>query len=182
MRFAALLFATALCALAADPAPASVREVFDRTLGTAEREVVSLAEAMPADKFTFAPTQGEFKGVRTFAQQAKHIAFTNYSVASAVLGEKNPSQSGPGENGPDTISSKEQVVKYLKESFAYVHRAVKTLTPENLTERVQNPFNAKGKMTRIEAVNIPIWHTFDHYGQMVEYGRMNGIIPPASRR
>src|SRR5450755_1009392 len=79
--------------------------VYDRTLTGVEKEVVSAAEAMPDDKFNFAPTQGEFKGVRTFAQQIKHIATVNYMLGAAILAEKPPVDLG-SENGPDNITSK----------------------------------------------------------------------------
>ena len=96
--------------------------VLDHSLTNVEHEVVPAAEAMPEDKFNFAPTQGEFKGVRTFAQQVKHIAAVNYMMAGAILGEKPPVDLG-GENGPDNITSKADVVKFLKDSFAYLHKA-----------------------------------------------------------
>jgi hypothetical protein len=175
------LTALVLCTLplvAADAAP-DARQIFDRQLSNTEREVVGLAETMPADKFDFAPTNGNFKGVRTFALQVRHIAFEINSVASALLGETIPSQDH--DNGPDELKSKDEIVKYLKDAFAHAHRAVGTLTNANLLELTADPFNPKGKSTRIASVAIFYWHTYDHYGQMVEYIRMNGLKPPASR-
>jgi len=168
----------ALPMLAADAAP-DARQIFDRQLSSTEREVVALAEAMPADKFDFAPTNGNFKGVRTFALQARHIAFEINTVASALLGETVPSSEH--DNGPDELKSKAAIVKYLKDAFGHAHRAIATLTNANLLELTTDPFNPKGKSTRIASVGIFYWHTYDHYGQMVEYLRMNGLIPPASR-
>ncbi len=153
--------------------------VFDRSLSGMEREVVSAAEAMPDDKFNFAPTQGEFKGVRTFAQQIKHIAAVNYMLGAAIMSEKPPVELG-GENGPDNIASKADVVKFLKDSFAYLHKALNTLDESNVLGQVQSPFGSN-KASRLGLATIAIAHPFDHYGQMVEYLRMNGIIPPASR-
>ncbi|MGD1073123.1 MAG: DinB family protein [Bryobacteraceae bacterium] len=166
--------------MAADSAP-SASQVFDRQLKSTEREFVSLVEAMPADKFSFAPTAGEFKGVRTFAQESKHAAFVLYVVSSALLGEKNPSTSDANENGPANLVTKDQIVQYVKDAFAYAHRAVATLTNQNLMQEATDPFDPKGKRTRVDSAGILFWHTFDHYGQMVEYARMNGIVPPASR-
>lgn len=174
------LTAFALCALpilAAD-APPDAKQIFDRQLSNTEREVVGLAEAMPADKFDFSPTNGNFKGVRTFALQARHIAFEINTVASALLGETIPGQEH--DNGPDELKTKDQIVKYLRDAFAHAHRAVGTLTNANLMELTADPFNPKGKSPRIASVNIFYWHTYDHYGQMVEYLRMNGLTPPAS--
>lgn len=153
--------------------------VLDHSLTNVEQEVVPAAEAMPEDKFNFAPTQGEFKGVRTFAQQVKHIAAVNYMMAGAILGEKPPMDLG-GENGPDNITSKADVVKFLKDSFAYLHKAANTIDESNVLGLVQTPFGPN-KMTRLGLSVIAISHPFDHYGQMAEYLRMNNIIPPASR-
>jgi hypothetical protein len=153
--------------------------VYDHTLSGVEKEVVSGAEAMPEDKFNFAPTQGEFKGVRTFAQQVKHIAAVNYILGSAILSEKPPVALG-GENGPDNITSKADIVKFLQDSFAYLHKALATLDENNLLGQVQSPFGSN-KVTRLGLTNIALAHPFDHYGQMVEYLRMNNIVPPASR-
>jgi hypothetical protein len=153
--------------------------VFDHSLSSVEHEVVPAVEAMPEDKFNFAPTQGEFKDVRTFAQQAKHIAAVNYIFGGAILGEKPPVNVG-GENGPDNITSKADVVKFLKDSFTYLHKAANSIDENNVLVQVQTPFGPN-KMTRLGLSIIAISHPFDHYGQMVEYLRMNNIIPPASR-
>ena len=168
-------------ALGADQPPVTVASILDQQIKIAEGEVVPLAEAMPADKYDFAPTQGEFKSVRTFAQQMKHIAATNYMFASGALAEKNPSEKGQGENGPASIKTKEEIVKYLKDSFAYAHKAAANLTPQNATDMVASPFG-DGKIARMSLVSFVSWHTFDHYGQSVVYARMNGVVPPASRQ
>lgn len=161
-------------------ATGSSAKSFDDTLGMTEKEFVSLAEAVPAEKYGFAPKDGEFSGVRTFGQQMKHVAAVNYEVAAAILGEKSPVEPGKAENGPDSIQTKEQIVQFLKDSFAYTHKALKSVTDANLTGDVQNPFG-KGKVPLLQVVTVPLWHTFDHYGQAVVYARMCGVVPPASR-
>ena len=153
--------------------------VLDRSLTGIEREVVPAAEAMPDDKFNFAPTQGDFKGVRTFAQQVKHIAAVNYMLGGAILAEKPPVDLG-GENGPDNMTSKADVVKFLKDSFAYLHKALNSINESNVLGQVQSPFGSN-KVSRLGLSVIALSHPMDHYGQMVEYLRMNNIIPPASR-
>jgi hypothetical protein len=168
----------ALNAFAADAPTAS--QVFDRQLRSTEYEVVSLVEAMPAESFNFAPKDGAFDGVRTFAQEAKHIAFVIDQVAAAMLDQKNPSEGGADENGPADVTSKEAVVKYVKDAFVYAHKAMATLTNTNLMTEIADPFDPKSKTPRVNAANIIFWHSFDHYGQMVEYARMNKVIPPAS--
>jgi hypothetical protein len=153
--------------------------VIDRNFSNVEKEVVDAADAMPDDKFNFAPTQGEFKGVRTFALEVKHIAVANYMLAAGILGEKPPVEIN-SENGPDTITSKADVMKFLKDSFAYAHKAANSINESNVLGMVQSPFGPN-KVTRLSLAIGMISHPFDHYGQMVEYLRMNGIIPPASR-
>ncbi len=158
---------------------ATFAAVFDHSLTGVEKEFVSGAEAMPDDKFNFAPTQGDFKGVRTFAQQIKHVAAVNYMLGAAILGEKPPVNVG-SENGPDNLTSKADIVKFLKDSFAYLHKAVNSIDEKNILEKVQSPFGPN-KITRLSLTIIALGHPFDHYGQMVEYLRMNNIVPPASR-
>jgi hypothetical protein len=117
----------------AKPAPTS-SGVIDMEIGIIEKEFVGAAEAMPEDKFNFAPStlnlpNSDFKGVRTFAAQIKHVAATNYLLWSAVLGEKPPVDLG-GEDGPTSITSKADIVKFLKDSYAYGHRAAKLSLPK----------------------------------------------------
>ncbi len=183
----ALVIAACCCCTGAvfaqDKAPAkTVSEVYDRMTSNAEGEFIGAAEAMPEEKYTFAPSasMGEFKGVRTFGQQVKHVAAVNYMLASAILGEKSPVELG-GENGPDSIKSKAEIVKFAKDSFEYAHKAMKSFTDQNAMELVQSPFGPN-KTSRTSLAMFIVAHPFDHYGQMVEYLRMNGIIPPASRQ
>lgn len=157
----------------------TVTQLLDRNVSNMEHEFVPAAEAMPEDKFGFAPTNGEFKGVRTFAQQIKHVAAVNYELGAALLEQKPPVDIGD-EAGPASITSKADVLKYLKDSFEYVHKAIATINDENLTGTVKSPFG-EGSVSRLGLSMAVSSHAFDHYGQMVVYLRMNGIIPPASR-
>ncbi|MDQ1468713.1 MAG: hypothetical protein QOJ99_193 [Bryobacterales bacterium] len=174
-----ILLTMALCATSVFAADAN--KVFDSQLTGLEKEFVPLVEAMPANQFNFAPKDGAFKGVRTFGLQSKHVAYVLYQISAALLGEKNPSEGGSDENGPANLQTKEEITKYVKDAFAYAHKAVATLTNENLIQETANPFNPKAKSPRLSSATILISHSFDHYGQMVVYARMNNIIPPASR-
>jgi hypothetical protein len=180
--FAVLLGSTLLAAPTAFGAdPITVAKLYDGQLSGIEHELVPLAEAMPADKFDFAPTAGEFKGVRTFAQQCKHVAAVLYIVSASTLEQKVPVDLGTsGENGPDSVKTKDQVVKFLKDAFAYAHQATLSLTAKNELDMLKSPFG-QGEMARGGLAGLLTWHSFDHYGQAVVYARMNGIIPPASR-
>ena len=157
----------------------SVSQVLDGDVKMIEGELVPAAEAMPEDKYRFAPTNGEFKGVRTFADQVKHVAAVNYLVGAAILGEKPPVDTG-GEKGPASMTSKADIVAFAKQSFEYAHKAVASITTANATQPVQSPFG-NNKTTRLGLANVFAWHGFDHYGQMAVYLRTNGIVPPASR-
>jgi DinB superfamily len=178
----ALLLAASSLALAQDtkqPEHRTIAQVLDHSVGGVESEFVPAAGAMPEDKFSFAPTSGEFKGVRTFAAQVKHVAAINYMVGAAILEEKPPVELG-GEDGPDSVKTKTEIESFLKDSFAYLHKAVGTINDGNLVAPIKNPFG-QGTTTRLGMATLIVGHCFDHYGQMVEYLRMNGIIPPASR-
>jgi hypothetical protein len=167
---------------AAEPSPSAISKILNSDLKSIEGELVPLVEAMPADKFDFAPspTHGAFKGVRTFRLQATHVATVIYEVSASVLGEKNPVSAGENENGDANLTSKEAVVKYLKDAFAYGHKAMDSITDKNATGLVKSAFGNK-QVPRMSMATIATWHSFDHYGQMVVYARMNGVVPPASR-
>jgi DNA-binding transcriptional regulator LsrR (DeoR family) len=159
----------------ADAIPGA-RQIFDKQLSATEREVMALVETMPADKFDFVPTEGAFKNVRTFGVQARHIGFCLNEVAVALLGEKMLPHAD--QEGPKNLTSKDDIVRYLKDAFAHAHKAIGTLTNENLLEQITDPYSEKLRTTRLDAAGIFCSHTYDHYGQMVEYLRMNNLVPP----
>jgi uncharacterized damage-inducible protein DinB len=154
----------------------SVGQELDVWVSNLEKQLVPAANAMPQDKYSFAPTNGEFEGVRTFAQQIKHLASANYILASAVLGEKPP-HGESDESAPDSLKTKAEIMEYLKGSFVYLHRAAAAVSEKNEAETIKSMRNR----TRPGLVVDALVHSSDHYGQMVEYLRMNGIVPPASR-
>ncbi len=159
------------------PAAKTSGDALNAILDIGSGEFIGAADAMPEDKFSFAPTNGEFKGVRTFAQEVKHVAAVNYIFGSTILGEKPPVDVG-SENGPDSIKTKAEIMQFAKDSFAYLHKALASINDKNALDQV-DLFGMK--LTRIGLGAFSTAHPFDHYGQMVEYLRMNGIIPPASR-
>lgn len=161
--------------------PPTVASVLNTYYGIVEQEVVGAAEAMPEDKYGFAPSNGEFKGVRTFAEQVKHIAYANHLFFGPLMGETIDAKSvEQNANGPAELKTKAEIVQYLKESFALGHRAIATITAENQVTPLAKPV-FPFLSTRLGIAQIGAFHPMDHYGQMVEYLRMNGIIPPASR-
>jgi hypothetical protein len=157
----------------------TVADAYLRQLALVEQDVVSLAEAMPADRYDFHPATGAFDGVRTFGEQVRHTATMIYMTAAIVLQEKSPYGPGPGDNGPADIQGKDAIVRYLKASIDYAKRALASLTLDNHLDPLKTYF---GSQPRIEVANGVIYHSYNHYGQMVVYARMNGVVPPASRR
>ena len=146
-----------------------------------EKVIVATADAMPADKYGFARTDGEFKGVRTFGQTVKHLSATNHILAAAALGEEPPADAGD-EVGPETVRTKAEVLDYLRQSFAQLNKAIDAIGEKNPTVKSSPISPLKGaEVTRLALVMESLIHAFDHYGQMVEYLRMNGVVPPASR-
>ena len=161
--------------------PPTVASVLNAIYGVVEQQVVSAAEAMPEDKYSFAPTNGEFKGVRTFAEEVKHIGFANHLFFGPLMGETMDIKNIQAEsNGPAELKTKAEIIQYLKDSFALGHRALSTITVENEVTPLPKPA-LPFLSTRLAIANISTFHPMDHYGQMVEYLRMNGIVPPASR-
>ena len=165
------------------PAPiSSLSALVDRQVSQYEKNVVEAAEAMPADKFDFNPASLNIKGaaysdVRSFATLVKHTATANYRFWSTLTGDKMP-ENIKGPNGPDDLKTKDQIIQFLKDSFALGHKAAKTITPENALEQL--PF-FRGTQPRLYIASACVIHAADEYGQMIEYLRMNGIVPPASR-
>jgi hypothetical protein len=143
--------------------------------------IVSAADAMPADKYGFTPTDGEFKGVRTFGQQVKHLAAANQILAAAAVGEEPPTGAGD-EVGPETVRTKAEILDYLNGSFEHLARAIAAIGDKNAVVKSSPISPLRGtEATRLALTVEAMIHAFDHYGQMVEYLRMNGVVPPASR-
>jgi hypothetical protein len=149
-------------------------------LASVKRQIVSAATAMPADKYGFAPVAGEFDGVRTFGQQVKHLAATNQILAAAALGEAPPTGAGD-ETGPEAVRTKAEIIDYLNDSFAHLGKAIDAIGNGSVAVRSSAISPLQGSATTRTALAVEaLIHAFDHYGQMVEYLRMNGVVPTAS--
>jgi uncharacterized damage-inducible protein DinB len=152
--------------------PIPPAQIYGKLLSNIEKEFVDAAEAMPADKYDFAPpaTLGEFKGVRTFGEQLKHVADANnyffHDPTKPLVDNRADIEK---------LKTKADILKALKDSFAMAHAYVDSITPENAFVQTANG-------TRAGMASLGIAHVLDHYGQMVVYLRMNGIVPPASRK
>jgi uncharacterized damage-inducible protein DinB len=158
---------------------ASLSKTLDGSFAQAEKEFVPAVEAMDEGKFDFVPGPGEFKKVRTFAAQAKHVGAVNYMLGAAILGEKPPAAMG-GEDGPEAVKTKAEVLAYLKASYEYAHKAIRSISDRNALLAMKAPFGS-GETSRVALAQFLLAHTMDHYGQIVVSLRMNGIVPPTSR-
>ena len=179
----ALLISVAATIAQAQPpqVPANVAAMVDRQITNIEKEVTEAADAMPEDKFNFSPESlnipgASYKGVRTFALQVKHIAASNYALYAPLTGDTFP-KDFLGGSGPENLKTKAEIMKFLHDSFALGHKAAATLTTDNMLQ----PAAPGGSTARLQRATFAVAHAFNHYGQMVEYLRMNGIVPPASR-
>ena len=160
----------------------SPAQALDEPLGLLEHEMMGLVNAMPADKFGFAPAAGtfaaaqgaKFEGVRTFAAEATHVAEANYYFFSSISGLKPDVDV----KAVETMTKKEDIVSVLAKSFAFGHKSIATITAQNAFLPIKP---VDGMKTRASLAAFSVAHGYDHYGQMVEYLRMNGGIPPGSR-
>lgn len=154
----------------------------DELLSMFESELMGVVQAMPADKFNFAPSaasfaagsSAKFEGVRSFGAQAVHIAQANYFFFNSFGGPKPTVDM----KAMSSLKSKDEIVSALKASFAYAHQAIATITPANAYQAIEG---VDGMHTRATVASFAVAHGMDHYGQMVEYLRLNGVLPPGSK-
>jgi hypothetical protein len=156
-----------------------VADMYQKEVDLVEHDLLSLAEAMPADKYDFRPSSGAFENVRTFGEQIRHAATMIYVTAAIVLEEKSPFGPGTNDNGPDEVQGKALIVEYLRNSIAHARKAMASLNERNQLDPLRTYF---GSQPRVAVAAGIAFHSYDHYGQLVVYARMNGVTPPASRR
>jgi hypothetical protein len=145
---------------------------YGKLLSMYEKQFVDAAEAMPADKYDFHPSVpgGAFNGVRSFGEEVKHVAQANYYFFADP-----DAPAGDQAKAIGALKTKDEIVKALKDSFAVAEKYASGITDANAFVMTKNG-------TRGGQAAFGIAHFMDHYGQMCVYLRMNGIIPPASRK
>jgi DinB family protein len=157
-----------------------------RTFEFQEYDVRSAAEALPEDKWEFRPSAGMFKNqkpefgpseVRTFREQVKHVACSNFAFAAELDGVKPPD--GCDKNGPSPAHTKAELLTYLRDSFSALKKSLNAISVRNMFDPIEGPY--AGPNTRLGLSEVCVWHNADHYGQMAIYLRLNGIVPPSSR-
>ena len=161
-----------------DDVAKSIAESVSGTLQFTEGSFLGVAEAMPEDKYSYVPTAGKFDGVRSFGEQVKHVACAQFAFFNEFEGKKPPEDCEKG--GHDPAKTKAELIKYLKDSFDYSNRVLATLTAQNALDRVEGRY--AGPNTKLGISVVAVWHITDHYGQIVEYLRMNQIVPPISQK
>ena len=177
----AMLRAGFVCVLAtvafAQERPKTVAESVNSMWSDEQKDFVSLADAMPETKWNFKPSGAGFTNVRTFGEQVKHVACANVAFAKEMRGAPPPE--GCEKGGPNPAKTKTEIMKYLRDSFAMLNDEINATNEKNMMEPIDGPYG--GPNSRLGMTYLAVWHLADHYGQLVVYLRMNGIVPPASR-
>jgi hypothetical protein len=160
--------------------PKTTAESVGAILGYTEDQFLSVAEAMPAEKYAYIPSApgGKFDGVRSFAEQVKHVACANFAFFNEIEGKTPPADCEKG--GPAPAKTKAELLQYLRDSFAYGNKVLATVNAQNAMDRVEGRYG--GPNTKLGMAVIAVWHISDHYGQVVYYLRLNGIVPPPTQQ
>lgn len=176
ITFISILPFTATCI-----AQQSITSAIERQFNNIESNILTTAQAMPEDKFNFTPenlhiVKSDFRGVRTFAGQIMHLATDNILIWSAITGDSVRSDIH-NVNGPASIKTKKDIIEYLKSSFAIGRKAISNLTTQNAMDVIE--FRGRN-LSKLDLAFYALTHANEHYGQMVVYLRMCGIVPPPS--
>jgi uncharacterized damage-inducible protein DinB len=160
--------------------PKTTAESVGGILSYTEGQFLSVAEAMPAEKYSYIPSAagGKFDGVRSFAEQVKHVACANFAFFNEIEGKTPPPDCEKG--GPAPAKTKAELLQYLRDSFAYGNKVLATINAQNAMDRVEGRYG--GPNTKLGLAVIAVWHVADHYGQVVYYLRLNGIVPPPTQQ
>ncbi len=161
-----------------DQIPKNIADSVGGALRWTEGQFLSVAEAMPEAKYSFIPSGGNFEGVRSFGEQVKHVACANSAFFNEIEGKTPPEHCEKG--GTAKAKTKAELLNYLRDSFDYGNRVLSTINAQNALARVDGPY--AGPNTQLGISVAAVWHIADHYGQLVEYLRMNGIVPPPTRQ
>src|SRR5580692_1346191 len=185
LAFAAALASFAMLAASAyaqqqQEIPKTTAASIGGILSYTEDQFLSVAEAMPAEKYSYIPSApgGKLDGVRSFAEQVKHVACANYAFFNEIEGKTPPD--GCEKGGPAPAKTKAELLKYLRESFDYGNKVLATVNPRNAMDRVEGRYG--GPNTKLGIAAVAVWHIADHYGQIVYYLRLNGVVPPPTLR
>ena len=167
-----LLLAILLCAPALHAQTEGLWQGYDGEWGHVSGQLVALAEATPQEKFTWRPAPG----VRSVSEVYMHIALANFYLLSVTGPKMPPALDSP--NLEKTITSKPQVIDWLKRSLDAVKTAHAGIKPDDLQRKVK----INGGDATVDGIYLRIIvHANEHMGQLIAYARMNGIVPPWSK-
>jgi uncharacterized damage-inducible protein DinB len=176
MLFSFVVLATSVSFAQKDDIPKNIADSIGGSLHWAEGQFLSIAEAMPEDKYGFIPKGGNFEGVRSFGEQVKHVSCAQFAFYNQIEGKTPPELCEKG--GPSKAKTKAELIQYLKDSFDYGNKVLATINEKNLLDRVEGRY--AGPNTKLGMASTSLWHITDHYGQLVVYLRLNGIVPPGT--
>ena len=142
------------------------------------RDFLELRRRCPRRSIRTFPTQGNFDGVRSFGEQVKHVACAQFAFFNEVEGKTPPEHCEKG--GPSKAKTKAELLQYLRDSFEYGDKVLATITARNAVDRVEGPY--AGPNTKLGLAMAALWHVTDHFGQLVVYLRLNGIVPPVTQQ
>jgi uncharacterized damage-inducible protein DinB len=148
----------------ADPLSAGQKKVYTMTKGY----LIRAAEKMPEENYAFKPTPE----VKSFGEMVGHVADAQYLFSSAILGEKNPAP-----EIEKTKKTKAELVQALKDAFAYSDKAYDGMTDAQAAQMVKFFGNDSAKLTLLTFNSV---HNYEHYGNLVTYMRIKGLVPPSS--
>jgi uncharacterized damage-inducible protein DinB len=137
------------------------------------RKLIAMAEDFPEDKYDFKPTPAQ----RSFAEQLLHMAGANYYFTNPVMGQKPPADEDPKR---DQYKTKADIVTFVKKSFADGGAAIQAKGDRGMSELIVEPFSHQQVRIGDLAYGF-IEHCGEHYGQLVVYYRLAGLVPPESR-
>ena len=166
----AIAVASAAAAQPANPISDGIRSQWN----SAKRNLQQSAEMMPEDGYDYRPVDG----VRNFGEILAHVAGANYVFCAAAKGEKSPFAE---EHFEKTAKTRAEIIKATADSLAYCDGAFTALTDAGAAQMVQQPFG-QGQTQRVAVLVGELGHINEHYGNLVTYFRINGIVPPSSRR
>jgi hypothetical protein len=176
VAFAMIVLAASAALAQKEDIPKNIADSIGGSLHWAEGQFLSIAEAMPEAKYAFIPSGGNFEGVRSFGEQVKHVACAQFAFYNEIEGKTPPELCEKG--GPSKAKTKAEIIQYLKDSFDYGNKVLATINEKNALERVEGRY--AGPNTKLGIASASLWHITDHYGQLVVYLRLNGIVPPTT--
>lgn len=154
----------------------NLANALDAIYARLERQLLELAQAMPAEKYGFRPSPD----VRTFGEQVIHVGAVQWVVGASLLRQSPTVDVGDGDSGPVAMTAKTDILKYTSDSFACIRGAIATMQDSEALEWIPHPYDPDStKVQRLMLIAGYSSHGWEHYGQIVVYARIQGLTPPS---